>query len=157
MVLSVQSDYEKAAEIIHAVARERIEQGHSPGVTWTLENTTPERLLERFPDKSEYFVILLDDRIIGAFILTKKKTDPKWNIGIGFRYLAKFCLLKKHRGMGYADTALKLIKASSQSGVRLEVRKKGQEGLERLYLRNGFVKKDTSKDMYLFEWRRATV
>ena len=154
-MLSVQSDFEKAAEIIHAVAKERIEQGHHPGVTWTLENTTPERLLERFPDKSEYFAILLDDRIIGAFILTKKKTDAKWNIGIGFRYLAKFCILSKYRGMGYADVALKLIKAFTQSGVRLEVRKKGQEGLERLYLRNGFVKKSASKDMHLFEWRRT--
>ena len=152
-MLSIQNDYEKSIKIIHAVAKERIEQGRNPGVTWTLENTTPERLLERFPDKSEYFTVQLDDRAVGAFILTKKKTNPKWNIGIGFRYLAKFCILNEYRRMGHADRVLGMIRAGETSGTRLEVRKKGQEGLERLYLRNGFIQKGSTGDMLLLERR----
>ena len=152
-MLSVENDFDVAAGIIHAVAKERIEQGHSPGVTWTLEGTAPQRLLESFPDKSEYFAVLLEDCAIGAFILTKKKTNAKWNIGIGFRYLAKFCLLNEYRGMGHADRVLRMIKAGATSGTRLEVRKKGQEGLERLYLRNGFVRKGSTGDMLLLERR----
>ena len=154
-MLSVQSDFDKAAELIHAVAKERLGQGHKPGVTWTLEGTLPEKLLERFPFKSEYFTLLLDREAIGAFILTKKKTNSKWNMGIGFMYLAKFCLLDEFRGKGHGDDALELIKIRCTTGLRLEVRRKGQDGLLRLYSRNGFAEKRYTADMHLLEWRRS--
>ena len=154
-MIAIQNDFDKAVVIIQLVAVERIKQGHKPGVTWTVDGTTPEQLLTRHPDKSEYFTVTVDGCIIGAFILTKRKTNAKWNMGIGFRYLAKLCILNEHRGFGYADKILDIIKSICKSGIRLEVRKQGQEGLERLYFRNGFVIKDASKDMHLFEWRRT--
>ena len=153
-MLDIRNDFEAAAETIQKAAAERMAEGREPGRTWTLAATSSEALLAAHPDKAEYFAIRQGPDAIGAFILTKKKTNAAWKPGPGFRYVAKLCLLAEHRGRGHADKILGWAKAAAPYGLRLEVRAKAQEGLRRLYRRNGFDEKGRAKDMVLLEWRR---
>jgi len=149
-MITLKNDFAKAAEIISITSEWRKSKGYPSGKTWSAEETTKDALLKRYI-KNDFYVIDLDGTVIGAVILTSRKTHPAWQDDSRYSYIAKLCILEAYQKQGYADEVLKLAKETC-TAIRLEIKDKGQHGLALLYERNGFKQTGIKNDMRFYAW-----
>lgn len=130
-------------------------------VVWNMEQFTKEKLRQKYR-KPEYYIALIDDDIIGAFILLEKDIYfwPERQNDKAY-YFHKFVITDKYAGRGFSDKILEWVKEygmiSGKDFIRLDFNE-NREYLQKMYYRNGFericiMREDENDKIVLAEYR----